>query len=158
MIVDTACTIECSAMAAVSLGMVFVSSCNEQVAECILSTMMERQAVEGALNGAWPHFFAVGLGLLYLGQQDAVEATLAALEAITHPVGKYAKLTVEGLAFANSGDVLHVQKMLHQCTEHLEEAESFHQAAAVVGLALISFGEDVGTDMSCRALEHLLQY
>jgi len=158
MIVDTACSIECSAMAAVSLGLVFVSSCNDEVAQAILQTLIERQAVEGALTGTFPHFFAVGLGLLYLGQQDAVEATLAALEAITHPVGKYAKLTVEGMAFANSGDVLHVQKMLHQCTEHLEEAESFHQAAAVVGLALISFGEDVGTDMSCRALEHLLQY
>lgn len=35
-------------------------------------------------------------GLLYLGQQDAAEATLSALDAITHPVGKYAKLTVEG--------------------------------------------------------------
>merc|ERR1719183_2839310 len=158
MIVDTACTIETSAMAAVSLGMVFVSSCNDEVAQAIMQTLIERQAVEGALSGTWPHFFAVGLGLLYLGQQDAVEATLTALDAITHPVGKYAKLTVEGLAFANSGDVLHVQKMFHCCSEHLEEAESFHQAAAVVGLALISMGEDVGADMSVRALDHFLQY
>merc|ERR1719199_1116802 len=158
MIVDTACTIECSAMAAVSLGLIFVSSCNDEVAQAILQTLIERQAVEGALSGTWPHFFAVGLGLLYLGQQDAVEATLAALDAITHPVGKYAKLTVEGLAFANSGDVLHVQKMLHQCTEHLEEAESFHQAAAVVGLALIAFGEETGSEMTIRALDHILQY
>lgn len=158
MIIDTACTIECSAMAAVSLGQVFVSSCNDDVAQAILQTLIERQAVEGALSGTWPHFFAVGLGLLYLGQQDKVEATLAALDAITHPVGKYAKLTVEGMAFANSGDVLHTQAMLHACTEHLEEAESFHQAAAVLALALISFGEDVGTDMTVRSIDHLLQY
>jgi len=158
MIVDTACTIECSAMAAVSLGLVFVSSCNDEVAQAILQTLIERQSVEGALTGTWPHFFAVGLGLLYLGQQEAAEATLQVLDTITHPVGKYAKLTVEGMAFANSGDVLHVQKMLHCCTEHLEEAEAFHQAAAVLGLALISFGEDVGTDMSIRALDHILMY
>lgn len=158
MIVDTACTIECSAMAAVSLGLIFVSSCSEEVAQAILQTLIERQAVEGALSGTWPHFFAVGLGLLFLGQQDAVEATLAALDAITHPVGKYAKLTVESMAFAYSGDVLHVQKMLHCCTEHLEEAEAFHQAAAVVGLALISFGEDTGAEMTVRSLDHILQY
>mmetsp|Transcript_7059 Transcript_7059/g.21565 ORF Transcript_7059/g.21565 Transcript_7059/m.21565 type:complete len:879 (-) Transcript_7059:125-2761(-) len=158
MIVDTACTIECSAMAAVSLGLIFVSSCNDEVAQAILQTLIERQAVEGALSGTWPHFFAVGLGLLYLGQQDAVEATLAALEAITHPVGKYAKLTVEGLAFANSGDVLHVQKMLHCCTEHLEEGEAFHQAAAVLGLGLIALGEEIGSEMSLRSLDHILQY
>merc|ERR1719199_1498001 len=158
MIVDTACTIECSAMAAVSLGLIFVSSCNDEVAQAILQTLIERQAVEGALSGTWPHFFAVGLGLLYLGQQDHAEATLAALDAITHPVGKYAKLTVEGLAFSNSGDVLHVQKMLHTCTEHIEEADAFHQAAACIGLAMIAFGEDVGTDMSVRAFDHILQY
>merc|ERR1712226_513109 len=158
MIVDTAVTIECSAMAAVSLGLIFVSSCNDEVAQAILQTMIERQAVEGALNGTWPHFFAVGLGLLYLGQQDSVEATLAALDAITHPVGKYAKLTVEGMAYANSGDVLHVQKMLNCCTEHLEEAEGFHQAAAVLGIGLIACGEEIGVDMATRSLEHILQY
>mmetsp|Transcript_23303 Transcript_23303/g.42134 ORF Transcript_23303/g.42134 Transcript_23303/m.42134 type:complete len:888 (-) Transcript_23303:94-2757(-) len=158
MIVDTACSIETSAMAAVSLGLVFVSSCNDEVAQAILQTLIERQAVEGALSGTWPHFFAVGLGLLYLGQQDAAEATLLALDAITHPVGKYAKLTVEGLAFANSGDVLHVQKMLQECTDHLEEAESFHQATAVLGIALIAFGEETGADMAVRSIEHILQY
>lgn len=158
MIVDTACSIECSAMAAVSLGLVFVSSCNEEVAQAILQTLIERQAVENALSGTWPHFFAVGLGLLYLGQQDAAEATLSALDAITHPVGKYAKLTVEGLAFAYSGDVLHVQKMLQACTDHLEEAESFHQATAVLGIALIAFGEEIGAEMACRSIDHILQY
>lgn len=158
MIVDTACTIETSAMAAVALGQIFVSSCNDEVAQAILQTLIERQAVEGALSGTWPHFFAVGLGLLYLGQQDAVEATLAALDAITHPVGKYAKLTVEGLAFANSGDVLHVQKMLQECTEHLEEADAFHQAAAVLGIGLIACGEEIGSEMSLRSLDHILQY
>jgi len=158
MIVDTACTIECSAMAAVSLGLIFVASCNDEVAQAILQTLIERQAVDGALSGTWPHFFAVGLGLLYLGQQDACEATLAALDAITHPVGKYAKVTVESMAFANSGDVLHVQKMLHTCTEHLDEAEATHQAVAVLGIGMIAMGEEIGADMALRSLDHILQY
>eukprot|EP00933_Yihiella_yeosuensis_P032889 TRINITY_DN2655_c0_g1_i1.p1 TRINITY_DN2655_c0_g1~~TRINITY_DN2655_c0_g1_i1.p1 ORF type:complete len:891 (-),score=252.91 TRINITY_DN2655_c0_g1_i1:80-2752(-) len=158
MIVDTAVNIECSAMAAVSLGLIFVSSCNDEVAQAVLQTLIERQAVEGALDGTWPHFFAVGLGLLYLGQQDAAEATLSALDAITHPVGKYAKLTVEGLAFSNSGDVLHVQKMLQACTEHLPEEEAFHQAAAVLGIALIASGEETGSEMAVRSIDHILQY
>merc|ERR1712023_323847 len=145
-------------MAAVSLGLVFVSSCSDDVAQAILQTLIERQAVDGALNGVWPHFFAVGLGLLFLGQQDAADATLAALEAITHPIGKYAKITVEGMAYSNSTDVLHVQKMLHACTEHLEEAEAFHQAAAVLNIALIALGEEVGSEMSVRSLDHILQY
>merc|ERR1719379_3158060 len=157
-IVDTACTIECSAMAAVSLGLIFVSSCNDEVAQAIIQTLIERQAVDEALSGTWPHFFAVGLGLLYLGQQDKAEATLAALDAITHPIGKYARLTVEGMAYSHSGDVLHVQKMLQECTQHLEEEEAAHQAVAVLGLSLIALGEDVGSEMSLRALDHILQY
>merc|ERR1711972_140849 len=148
----------CSAMASVSLGMIFVSSCNDEVAQAILQTLIERQAVEGALSGTWPYFFAVGLGLLYLGQQDAAEATLAALDAISHPIGKYAKVTVESMAFSNSGDVLHVQKMLHMCTEHLEEGEAMHQAVAVLGLGLIACGEEIGSEMSLRSLDHILQY
>merc|ERR1719313_2035052 len=122
MIVDTSNTVEVSAMAAVSLGLIFVSSCNDECAQAIIQTLLERSAVDGALNGAWPHFFAVGLGLLFLGQQDAADATLAALDVITHPFGKYAKLTVEGLAYAHSGDVLHVQKMLHICAEHIDDS------------------------------------
>merc|ERR1719453_1986094 len=156
MIVDTACTIECSAMAAVSLGLIFVSSCSDEVAQAILQTLIERQAVEGALSGTWPHFFAVGLGLLYLGQMDGAEATLAALDAITHQVGKYAKLTVEAMAFTNSGDVLHVQNMMHACSEHLEEGEAMHQAVAVLGIGLIACGEDIGSEMSLRSLDHIL--
>lgn len=46
------------------------------------------------------------------------------------------------MAFANSGDVLHVQKMLHTCTEHLDEAEATHQAVAVLGIGMIAMGED----------------
>merc|ERR1719265_3070854 len=48
--------------------------------------------------------------------------------------------------------------MLHCCTEHLEEGEAFHQASAVIGLALIALGEDIGTEMSLRSLDHILQY
>lgn len=62
------------------------------------------------------------------------------------------------MAFATSGDVLHVQKMLQVCTEHLEEADAMHQAVAVISIALISLGEDVGAEMSLRALDHILQY
>merc|ERR1719230_709125 len=48
--------------------------------------------------------------------------------------------------------------MLHCCTEHLEEGEAFHQASAVIGIALIALGEDIGTEMSLRSLDHILQY
>ena len=49
--------------------------------------------------------------------------------------------------------------MLHLCAEHKkDDKESIHQIAAVIGVALIAFGEDIGTDMCLRTMNHLLQY
>ena len=62
-----------SFMVAASLGLIFVSLCNGEVVQGILQTLMEQSAVEDALSGAWLHFSAVGLGLLYLGQQGTCE-------------------------------------------------------------------------------------
>jgi len=157
-IVDTGATLECSVMAALSLGMIYVASCNDEIAQSIFQSLMERQAVDGALDGALSHFFAVGLGLLYLGQQDKAETILEALEAITHPIGKYARLTVETCAYAGSGDVLKIQRLLHECAEHLEEKDAVHQGVAVLGIPLIAMGEEIGTEMCLRSIDHILQY
>jgi len=47
--------------------------------------------------------------------------------------------------------------MLHLCAEHkTEEKETLHQIAAVIGVALIAFGEPIGTDMCLRTMNHLL--
>merc|ERR1719162_1212122 len=62
------------------------------------------------------------------------------------------------MAFANSGDVLHVQKMLYACVEHLDEADAMHQAVAVLGIGMIAMGEEIGTEMALRSLDHILQY
>jgi len=57
----------------------------------------------------------------------------------------FLSLVVETCAYTGSGNVLKVQKMLHLCAEHKkEEKDALHQIAAVIGIALISFGEDVG--------------
>jgi 26S proteasome regulatory subunit N1 len=66
---------------------------------------------------------------------------------------------IETCAYAGSGNVLKVQKMLHMCAEHKkEEKDSLNQIAAVLGVALIAFGEEIGTDMCLRTMNHFLQY
>jgi len=64
-------------------------------------------------------------------------------------------------AYAGSGNVMKIQEMLHLCAEHKTEEqkdENLQQVAAVLGVALISFGEDIGTEMCLRTMNHLLQY
>lgn len=66
---------------------------------------------------------------------------------------------METCAYAGSGNVLSIQKLLHICAEHKDdEKESIHQIAAVLGVALIAFGEDIGQDMALRTMNHFLQY
>jgi len=71
---------------------------------------------------------------------------------------KFVELVVETCAYAGSGNVLKVQQMLHLCAEHKEDKESIYQVAAVIGVALIAFGEEIGTEMAMRTMQHLLQY
>lgn len=81
------------------------------------------------------------------------------LKAVTHPIGKYATLTVEGCAYAGTGNVLKIQKLLDICGDHLDEKEkNAHQGVATLGIALVAMGEDIGSEMSLRTCDHLLQY
>ena len=77
---------------------------------------------------------------------------------------------------AGTGDVLKVQKLLHHCEDHYEKKESdkegdedkkdekekekeiddTFQGFAVLGIALISMGEDIGAEMSLRQFNHLV--
>ncbi|XP_058221660.1 26S proteasome non-ATPase regulatory subunit 2 homolog A-like [Rhododendron vialii] len=56
-----------------------------------------------------------------------------------------------------TGNVLKVQHLLGQCTQHLEKGES-HQGPAVLGIAMVAMAEELGIEMAIRSLEHLLQY
>lgn len=71
---------------------------------------MERP--ENVLDLAMSRYFAVSLGLLFLGQSERCEAVLEALGAIEHRISKYAKFTIVSFAYASTGNVLKVQELL----------------------------------------------
>jgi 26S proteasome regulatory subunit N1 len=68
-------------------------------------------------------FFALGLGLLFLGQQERADAAIEALAIVDHHISKYAAVTITSLAYASSGNVLKVQELLGHCTEHLKDTK-----------------------------------
>lgn len=165
-------------LAALSLGMVFVGTCDDEIAGVLIQRLME--ASEEELNNTVSRYLCLGLGLLYLGKTEQVEAIIEAVRTIEHRMGKYAEITLETCAYAGTGNVLMIQKMLHICAEHpVEEAppppplpgtpnpppppaQDFsayqHQAVAVIGISLMTVGEDIGTEMSLRTFDHLLHY
>jgi len=152
---ESGTSIELIAHAGLALGLVFAATTDADISQAIIQALLERD--EAALSNAYTRFLILGLGLLYLGKQSAAELTLETLKALPGTHSQFASLIVEGCAYAGSGHVLKVQKMLHACSDHLEENNA-HQAIAVIGISLIAMGEELGSEMALRTFDHLLQY
>lgn len=155
---DSAVSMEVASMAALALGFVFVGSCDEDVTMGVVSTMMERD--EAQLKEKWGRFLALGVALLYLGRTEQSEATIEVLKTIEAPLGKVAITLVQTLSYAATGNVVQIQALLREATDHLdpEKESDLHQAMAVIGVAVIAMGEEVGSQMSVRHFNHLMHY
>ncbi|PRP87199.1 26S proteasome non-ATPase regulatory subunit 2-like [Planoprotostelium fungivorum] len=152
---DSKASMEVVAMACLSLGMIFVGTGDPEITNSLLAVLMERD--EASLNQTHSRFVALALGLLYLGRQQLSEVTLETLKTVTHPIGRYASVTLDTCAYVGTGNVLKIQSLLDMCGDHLTEKDS-HQAVATLGIALIAMGEDIGVEMALRSFDHLLQY
>ena len=75
-ILDSTNTIELQAVASLAIGMIFVGTRDEDAAESIMQTIFEK--TEADLENPFTRMFALGLGLLFLGQQDLAEAAIMA--------------------------------------------------------------------------------
>jgi 26S proteasome regulatory subunit N1 len=159
---DTSLDMQLSAMAALSLGLIFVGSSNDRVSEAIISTLLDEDR-QKQLKDMWTRFMSLGLALLFFGRQEEVEVILETLKAIDHPMAKPAAVLAEVCAWAGTGTVLKLQELLHICNDHIEDGEDkkgdeLLQSYAVLGLSLISMGEEVGQEMVLRQFGHLMHY
>lgn len=161
LVTDNDVNIEIAGYAALSLGLVFCGSAEEQCVGVALQALMTRGEPELTTPGA--KFLVLGLGLLFFGRQDDADATLEVAKTFNERISQYAQVVVESLAFAGTGDVLRVQQLLSLAGDPVEVEDdtlwkATHQSAAVMGIALVAMGEDLGKDMAGRSMEHLLQY
>jgi 26S proteasome regulatory subunit N1 len=162
MVSDTSLTMEISAMAAVSLGLMYVGSSNGDVAGSILQAFMERDATQ--LKDKWGQFLSLGLALLFVGRQEDADITLETLKAIEQPITKHTSVLVDACAYAGTGNVLKFQRLLELCNDHIDtseddkKGEDLFQSYAVLGLALIAMGEEIGSEMALRQFGHLMHY
>jgi 26S proteasome regulatory subunit N1 len=159
---DTSQDMQISAMAALSLGMIFVGSSDSDVSGAIVQTLLDDDR-KSQLKDKWTRFMALGLGLLYFGQQEEVDVILETLKAIDHPMSKPTSVLAEICAWAGTGTVLKMQELLHICNDHIEDTDDnkgdeLLQGYAVIGLGLVAMGEDVGQEMVLRQFGHLMHY
>lgn len=169
---DETTSMEVAALSTLSLGFVFIGSAHGEIVPSVLQTMMEREPSQ--LEDKWSRFMALGLALLFVGQQDNSDATIETLKAIDHPVSREVQILVDACSYAGTGNVLKLQTLLHYCAEHVSRPEEpegevdaemeqtpardLYQAFAVLSIALIAMGEDVGAEMTLRHMSHLMHY
>jgi 26S proteasome regulatory subunit N1 len=174
--------IKIQSMAALALGLVFVGSAHGGILEEILGAMMflDEERPDD-LKDKWSRFIALGVGLLCFGRQEEVDVILEALKAIDHPMSRACQVLAEVCAWAGTGAVIKIQELLHMCNEPIskesdkdkdkdddddadegdtsdKKSEELVQAYAVLGLALVAMGEDIGQDMILRQFGHLMHY
>jgi 26S proteasome regulatory subunit N1 len=175
---DTSVDMKLSAMAALSLGLVFVGSAQGDVLQAIIQTFMDEDRAN-QLKDKWTRFMTLAIGLLCFGRQEEVEVIIETLKAIDHPVSKASQVLAEVCAWAGTGAVLKLQELLHMCNEQIEsknsddgdeeketstkdeaerKSDEICQSYAVLGLALVAMGEDIGQDMILRQFGHLMHY
>ncbi|KAK0522557.1 proteasome regulatory particle base subunit [Tilletia horrida] len=190
LVADESIPVQVSSLAALSLGLIFVGSANEEIGPTILQTMMEREAstLHEGEGAKWTRFLILGLALLYLGRQDESDAAVELLKAIEGPLAKAAGVLVDMCAYAGTGNVLKIQSVLHLATDRSkksgdsssseegaegeesadesaskekegeEKLNELSQSLAVLGVALVAMGEEVGSEMSLRHMSHLMHY
>uniref|UniRef100_A0A7S0WQH9 26S proteasome non-ATPase regulatory subunit 2 homolog n=1 Tax=Pyramimonas obovata TaxID=1411642 RepID=A0A7S0WQH9_9CHLO len=162
-VTDDSVGAEIFGFAALTLGLVFVGTAHQECAQAICNALMTRP--EADLEHPLGRLAFLGLGLLFLRKQAAVEATVEIVKVLNPKVAKYAQTVLEMCAYCGSGNVLKVQQFLAACGEHIDkESEQYknegdaHQGVSVLGIALVAMAEDLGNGMALRAMEHLLQY
>ncbi len=159
---DSSQDMQISAMAALSCGLIFVGSSHPEVSEAIVTTLMDDDR-KSQLTDKWTRFLALGLGLLFFGRQEEVDVILETLKVVEQPMAKTTAVLAEICAWAGTGAVLKIQELLHICNEHKEESDDkkgdeLLQAYAVIGIALVAMGEEVGQEMVLRQFGHLMHY
>jgi 26S proteasome regulatory subunit N1 len=176
---DTSIDLQLSGMAAVALGQIFIgqgAKSDNEIASTMLHALMEMEPEQ--LKSPWVKFYALGLALLFFGKQDASDAIVETLKAIEYPIANEAIVMLTLCSFAGTGEVLRIQQMLRLCAERPEDetkeeekkdgeaaAENksdagkgeFREGLAVIAIAAIAMGEDVGKELCMRHFGHLVR-
>lgn len=89
-VVDLDQPLDLCAYCALTMGLIFVGKCDDNVGNALIQTLSERAAdtQKNQLNDPISLFFVVAIGLLYMGQQEKCELILEAIKIVNHPISK----------------------------------------------------------------------
>uniref|UniRef100_A0A8C6TXF5 26S proteasome non-ATPase regulatory subunit 2 n=1 Tax=Neogobius melanostomus TaxID=47308 RepID=A0A8C6TXF5_9GOBI len=148
---DSKSSMEVVGVTALACGMIAVGSCNGDVTSTIVQAIMEKNETE--LKDTYARWLPLGLGLNHLGKGEAIETTLAALQVVPEPFRSFANTLVDICAYA--GTIFALVMIRRTRTKRRLQ---LIWGVAVLGIALIAMGEEIGSEMALRTFGHLLRY
>ena len=163
---DEQATSELCANSAIALGLIFAGSGDRAIMERQLTFLREWVERNGfQAKSPFPEiFYVLGVGMICIGCKDGGKVP------INHQKWRVMKEDVEVLkvmlemlcdccAYAGTGDVLKVQELLHFIADPADGKHKFRkQAMAVLGLAMLCVGDDIGSEMIFRTYSHIMRY
>eukprot|EP00889_Picochlorum_renovo_P004591 jgi/Picre1/31621/NNA_006972.t2 len=117
-------SMELASLAALSTGLSYTGTADGDIVETILESLMLRGELE--LDSVHGRNMAHALGMLFLGKQDAVEATIEVAKTLPEKTCKYTCNVLDMFAYAGTGDVLKIQQFLATCGEEYEMKKWSH--------------------------------
>ncbi|CAL2040162.1 unnamed protein product [Caenorhabditis brenneri] len=109
---------EVKGLAGLSLGLILVGTADAEAAMEMLQALMDKSETE--LTDPNMRFLALGIALIFLQTQDKSDVFVESLRSLPDPFGAMVSTLVEVCAYAGTGNVLKIQKLLHLCSEHYE--------------------------------------
>mmetsp|Transcript_17637 Transcript_17637/g.21373 ORF Transcript_17637/g.21373 Transcript_17637/m.21373 type:complete len:966 (-) Transcript_17637:1702-4599(-) len=114
--------IELQSMAGLALGLMYIGTGEEKVAEAIISLLFSVSMSETKASMSMTRFLCLGLALVYLGKQDEADKFIVTSSSLPNSqLAQFTSTLMEVCAYAGSGNVIQVQKLMHICAQHLGE-------------------------------------
>ncbi|KAI0076507.1 26S proteasome regulatory complex non-ATPase subcomplex Rpn1 subunit [Panus rudis PR-1116 ss-1] len=185
---DDSVSMEVASLSALALGFIFVGSGNGEVASTILQTFMEREDNQLEEKWAKYMALGLALNYLGLQDaSDATIATLQAIEhpisktaeilvdmcsfagtgnvlkvqTLLHHCDEHiekASKEKDEKEKEKEGEKKDEEKKEDEEKEKEKPKDDTFQSFAVIGIALVAMGEDIGSEMSLRQFNHLMHY
>lgn len=126
---DPSTPMEVIGIAALALGNVFVGSADGEISSTLLQLLLERSSedYDELFKNDWTRYIGLGLSFLYLGQQEEADAALETLKVLPDALSKALGTLLQACAYAGTGNVLQIQKMLQLFSEKTDKEKAPNQ-------------------------------
>ncbi|KAL3272663.1 hypothetical protein HHI36_014127 [Cryptolaemus montrouzieri] len=182
-IVQSSQSVEILGITSLACGLITLGRSKHNVITSILSKIIEANNTE-QLRAPYMRMAGLGVALCYMGCKDTIDVPHAAMDVLEEPYQTMIQTMLQMCAYAGTGDVLIVQELLRIVEERITcreerakdkgKKDASHkkkdrkgimewdycmgQAVAVLAVAAVSKGEEIGAEMVQRIFGHIGRY